>query len=79
MVMIEGVRWFTGRVCIGIVQVVPNHQKEQYRQTGDANFKYYIGLGGGRNEETDKEGIAEWGSPFDTAAGDFLFGVRRDV
>lgn len=75
--MIEGVRWFTGRVCIGIVQVVPDHQKEHYRQTGDADFKYYIGVGGGRDEQHDKQGIAELGVAFDTAAGDLLFGVTR--
>jgi hypothetical protein len=75
--MIEGVRWYTGRVCIGIVQVVPDHQKEHYRQTGDADFKYYIGLGGGRDERQDMQTIAELGVAFETAAGDILFGVNR--
>lgn len=73
--MIEGVRWFEGKVRIGIVQVVSDHQKEHYRQTGDADFKYYIGVGGGRDEQHDKEGIVDLGAPFDTAAGDMLFGV----
>ena len=32
--------WFTGNQCIGIVQIVQEHEVEEYRQTGDANFKY---------------------------------------
>ena len=73
--MITGVRWYTTSVCIGIVQVVQDHEKETYRQTGEADFKYYIGLGGGQNQKTDMDGIADWGAPFDKIAGDVLFGV----
>lgn len=74
--MITGVRWFTGRHCIGIVQVVPDHQKEEYRQSGNfADFKYYIGVGWGEDEEVDKSYIAEWGSHFDRAAGNLMFNV----
>lgn len=76
--MITGVRWYTSKVCVGIVQIVQDHEKEQYRQTGEADFKYYIGLGGGRDEHLDKVGIAEWGAPFDKVAGDALFGVTND-
>ena len=75
--MITGVRWYTTSVCIGIVQVVQDHEKETYRQTGEADFKYYIGLGGGLDERSDMEAIAEWGAPFDKAAGDVLFGVSE--
>lgn len=74
--MITGVRWFTSRSCVGIVQVVQDHEKEQYRQSGMADFKYYIGMGGGRDEQTDTVSIAEWGAPFDKAAGDVLFSVN---
>ena len=73
--MITGVRWFTSSVTIGIVQIVQDHQKEQFRQTGLADYKYYIGMGAGVNEKSDMEGIANWGAPFDKAAGDVLFGV----
>ena len=76
--MITGVRWYTSNVTIGIVQVVQDHQKEFYRQTGKADFKYYIGLGGGRDEKTDMETIADWGTPFDFQAGQVLFGVSND-
>lgn len=74
--MITGVRWFAGRDCVGIVQVVQDHQKDTYRQTGEADFKYYIGVGWGEDEKTDSTYIAEHGVPFDLAAGNVLFGVN---
>ena len=73
--MIVGQTWFSGNQCIGIVQIVQEHEKETYRQTGLANFKYYIGVGQGQNEKTDASYIAEHGVPFDKVAGDALFGV----
>ena len=75
--MIVGVRWFAGKDCIGIVQIVQDHQKEEYRQTGQADFKYYIGVGWGEDEKTDMSYIAEHGMPFDRSAGDALFGVEK--
>ena len=75
--MIVGVRWFAAKECIGIVQIVQEHQKEEYRQTGLADFKYYIGVGWGEDEKTDTSYIAEHGMPFDKSAGDALFGVER--
>ena len=75
-IMITGVRWFTSGVCIGIVQVVQDHQKEQFRQTGQADYKYYIGPGAGVDEKNDMESISDWGAPFDKVAGDALFGVE---
>lgn len=74
--MITGQIWFTGNQCIGIVQIVQEHQVEEYRQTGRADFKYYIGVGLGQNEKTDSIYIAEHGVPFDRAAGDTLFKVQ---
>lgn len=73
--MITGVRWFTSSKCVGIVQIVQEHQKEQYRQTGEADFKYYVGVGWGEDEKTDSTYIAEHGAPFDKDAGDVLFNV----
>jgi hypothetical protein len=73
--MITGQTWFAGNECIGIVQVVQEHQKQEYRQTGNADFKYYIGVGWGQNEKTDASYIAEHGVPFDKKAGDVLFNV----
>lgn len=73
--MITGVRWFAGQHCVGIVQIVPDHEKDTYRQTGEANFKYYIGVGWGEDEKTDTSFIAEHGSPFDVAAGNTLFRI----
>jgi hypothetical protein len=73
--MITGVRWFAGRDCVGIVQVVPDHEKDTYRQTGEANFNYYIGVGSGIDEKTDMQTIADWGNKFDVAAGNTLFRV----
>ena len=75
--MITNVRWFTGRHCIGIVQVVQEHQEEEYLQTGIADFKYYIGVGWGQDEAEDKSYIAEHGSTFDRAAGNLMFGVEE--
>lgn len=73
--MITAQTWFSGNECIGIVQIVQDHQKQEYRQTGNANFKYYIGVGQGQNEKADAEYIAEHGVPFDAKAGDVLFNV----
>jgi hypothetical protein len=55
---------------------VQDHEKEQFRQTGEADFKYYIGIGSGANEKSDMDGIANWGAPFDKKAGDTLFSVN---
>lgn len=74
--MITGVRWFTSQHSMGIVQIVQDHQKDQYRQTGEADFKYYIGVGGGKDEKYDMNYIADFGAPFDKAAGDALFRVN---
>jgi len=73
--MITGQTWFTGDQCIGIVQIVQEHQKQEYRQTGNADFKYYIGVGKGQNEKEDAQYIAEWGVPFPSDVGDKLFNV----
>lgn len=73
--MITGQIWFTGNQCIGIVQIVQEHEKNSYRQTGNANFKYYIGVGWGQDEKTDASYIAEHGVPFDATAGNVLFNV----
>ena len=73
--MITGMRRFAGNHCVGIVQIVQDHEKDSYRQTGEANFKYYIGVGQGQNEKADAEHIAEWGVPFDVAAGNTLFRI----
>ena len=74
--MIVGVRWFASKHCIGIVQIVQDHQKEEYRQTGEADFKYYIGVGWGEDEKADASYIAEHGMPFDKIACYALFGVK---
>jgi hypothetical protein len=73
--MITGQTWFAGDHCIGIVQIVQEHQVEEYRQTGIADFKYYIGVGQGQNEKADAIHIADYGVPFDREAGNVLFGV----
>ena len=73
--MITNQIWFAGNQCIGIVQIVQDHQVEEYRQTGVADFKYYIGVGQGQNEKADAHHIAEHGVPFDVAAGNVLFRV----
>ena len=73
--MITNSIWFAGNECIGIVQIVQDHQVEDYRQTGLADFKYYIGVGWGQNEKTDASYIAEHGMPFDVAAGNTLFRI----
>lgn len=78
--MIINSYWYTpiSGECIGIVQFVQEHEKEQYRQTGVADFKYYIGLGNGVHEKLDAEMISKYGAPFDKVAGDVLFGVSND-
>lgn len=69
------VRWFTAKHCMGIVQVVQEHQLAEYRQTGNADYKYYIGVGWGEDEKADTTYIAEHGAIFDPIAGNALFGV----
>ena len=73
--MITDQIWFAGNECIGIVQIVPDYQIDEYRQTGRADFKYYIGVGQGQNEKEDAKYIASRGLPFDKLAGDVLFKV----
>ena len=73
--MITNQIWFAGNECIGIVQIVQEHERDEYRQTGQANFKYYIGVGQGQNEQDDARYIAEHGVPFDADAGNALFRV----
>lgn len=73
--MITDQIWFAGDQCIGIVQIVQEHQRDEYRQTGQADFKYYIGVGQGQNEQDDARHIAHRGMPFDSAAGNALFRV----
>ena len=73
--MITGQIWFTSSQCVGIVQIVQDHEKNSYRQTGNADFKYYIGVGKGQNEKDDALYISEWSAPFDKKAGDVLFNV----
>lgn len=73
--MITGSIWFAGKECIGIVQVVQDHEKDIYRQTGKAYFKYYIGVGKGDVEKEDTQYVADYGMPFDVAAGNTLFRV----
>ena len=74
-----GVRWYTAKHCMGIVQVVQDHELEEYRQTGNANFKYYIGVGWGEDEAADTTYIAEHGAIFDPIAGDALFNVDHNA
>lgn len=49
--MIVNSHWFTSSHCVGVVQIVQEHEKEEYRQTGTANFKYYIGVGWGQDKK----------------------------
>lgn len=74
---ILGVRWYSGRSCIGIVQYIEDEEVSLYRQTGDADYKYYIGLGLGHDEKEDMQTIADWGTTFDKASGDVLFKVYK--
>lgn len=73
--MITGQMWFTGKDCIGVVQVVQDHEEQAYRQTGNADFQYYVGLVGNTNYVTHSKNIADFGAPFPKAAGDVLFNV----
>ncbi len=72
-----GVRWFSGRSTIGVVQYIEDEEVPVYRQTGNADYKYYIGVGDGRDEKEDMQIISNWGSTFDKAAGDVLFKVYK--
>lgn len=77
--MITGQIWFAGNECIGIIQIVQEHERDTYRQTGEADFKYYIGVGKGQDERADAEYISEWGVPFDKEAGNVLFNVMPGI
>lgn len=62
---ILGVRWFTGKTCIGIVRV----------ENDVGEISYYIAQVLGYHEEADAKYIAEWGTRFPSKAGDVLFGI----
>lgn len=63
---VKGVKWFCGRTNVGVVMT------EDYGER-----KYYIAAVSGQNEQDDIQFIADWGSSFDTKAGDALFGYNR--
>lgn len=59
------VLWFcAGHGNVGIVRVVDPYD----------GVKYYIGQCSGRDEMSDIQHIADWGSTFPKAAGEVLFG-----
>lgn len=60
-----GVRWFSGRGCVGLVRVQMPYE----------GIQYYIGPADGLDEEMDVVQIAEWGARFPDDAGDLLFGI----
>lgn len=65
---ILAVRWFCGASNVGIVQV----------QDPGEGIKYYIGSPpDGRDENSDTQWIADWGSWFPGDVGDQLFGVPQ--
>jgi hypothetical protein len=68
---VKGVRWFSGRSLVGIVQVEDKYD----------GIKYYIasppGEEKGNNEEEDINFIADWGTTFPKPAGDALFEVMK--
>lgn len=59
------VKWFCGRMNVGIVRVDNEWD----------GIKYYIGSFDPTTEERDAEFIADWGSTFPSDVGDILFGV----
>ena len=62
------VRWFTNRDgSTGIMRVEDKWE----------GIKYYIGGVTGMNEIVDMRYVADWGSTFDYAAGNTLFGVTE--
>jgi len=61
-----GVRWFSGRGCVGLVRVNMPYE----------GIQYYIGPADGLDEDIDVMQIAEWGARFPDDAGDLLFGVQ---
>lgn len=66
--MIYDVRWFNGRLCVGIVRVNNGH-----------DVKYYIGVAKGYDEDDDVRFIAAFGAMFPTAAGNVLFMTDTDT
>lgn len=68
---VKGIRWFSGRKLVGIVQV-----EDQYD-----GIKYYIssppGEERGNNEQEDIDFIAQCGTTFPKPAGDVLFEVMN--
>lgn len=60
-----GVRWFSGRGCVGLVRVNMPYE----------GIQYYIGPADGLDEQLDVLQITEWGARFPDAAGDLLFGI----
>lgn len=76
-VKILGVRWFSGRSLVGVVQVVPEHLVGTFAETKDPEcFQYYIGVADGFSEEVDKQYIADWGTTLPKYVGDVMFNVK---
>ena len=64
--LITGVMWYNmGNDTIGIVRTVKDNE-----------VRYWIGTGGGHNEEADEESIANVGAKFPKEAGDALFNTN---
>lgn len=63
MLTVNGVRWFSGVSCVGIVRCIDEH----------AEIKYYIGNASNTDEEFDAEQIMKWGAKFPNDAGDLIF------
>ena len=68
---VKGVRWFSGRSDVAIVQVDDKYD----------GIKYYIasppGEAKGNNEQEDIEFVASYGATFPKPAGDILFEVMK--
>ncbi len=61
----KGVRWYSGRDCIGIVLVYDTITNEE---------KAYIGVGKGYNETDDIQTIKDWGAKFDVNVAKLIIG-----
>lgn len=61
--MILGVKWFSGKNTIGVVKVAD-----------DMKFiKYFMGVASGKDEEADKQDIADTGTKLPYELGEQIF------
>jgi hypothetical protein len=76
--MITGKRVFKSKFHISIVQTISENEHDLYEKTGNADFKYWIGVGA-CNTTGEWKAVADLFESFEKSAGDELFKVKQTM